>query len=384
MTAVTTDSTNQLIIEPSLAVSVRAEAKGAPLAREAVTPADLAEHMSEIWRDACLRQGHPSLPLAELPIRLVPLVTGQSGSQCQGFQLEVALPDGQRRAIEFSLYSLERVAWRAAQPLIAKGLLSGERQYFYALELDSEHPTGTVTAPDGFKVAVRTLPLTFLEVPIKSLLDRATPVGQVDANVLPVFYTKSAYRQAEECSREGAKAHPPVETGGVLVGSLATCPESGEFYVIVTQALEVQHAEQTTFSLSYTGQSWHRIQSIIRARQTAHPERAERLLGQCHGHNFLPGDGHVCEECPKRPQCTLTSAFVSPEDRTWMRAVFLHQPWALCHIFGLTARQEPVQSLFSGIDGRLQPRGFYLIEQLDPEPWKPFNKTKKRSEGLDR
>jgi hypothetical protein len=90
-----------------------------------------------------------------------------------------------------------------------------------------------------------------------------------------------------------------------------------------------------------------------------------RLLGQCHGHNFLPNDGNRCDQCDKRPVCGLSSVFVSPDDQTWMRAVFSRQPWALCLIFGMNARNEPVQQLYSLKDGLWQPRGYFVLPEYE-------------------
>ena len=48
-----------------------------------------------------------------------------------------------------------------------------------------------------------------------------------------------------------------------------------------------------------------------------------------------------------------------------MRAVFEHQTWAACHIFGLTAREDLVNGLFSLHDGRLLDRHFHLLPDFN-------------------
>jgi hypothetical protein len=213
----------------------------------------------------------------------------------------------------------------------------------------------------SLSVSLRSLALTYLTIPLRALLKRAMPVAILDDEDFPVFYTPEALARAERCARRGGEGDPPVETGGVLLGSLAACPDSGELAALIADVIEVQEAEQTTFSLSYSSQSWMRIQAILKARQAAYPHGAERLLGQAHGHSFLPKDGHQCAECEKRETCDLTSVFVSLDDQTWHRAVFARQPWALCHIFGLTARGEALDQLYGLKDGRLQARGYYLL-----------------------
>ena len=124
------------------------------------------------------------------------------------------------------------------------------------------------------------------------------------------------------------------------------------------------------FSLSYSGKSWARIQAVLRARQAQPATRAQRIVGQSHGHNFLPNDGAPpCELCYKQELCARTSVFVSGDDRQWCRAVFHRQPWALCHIFGLNARHDQVDSLYGLSGGRLEERGFFVIDSFDPSEW---------------
>jgi hypothetical protein len=73
----------------------------------------------------------------------------------------------------------------------------------------------------------------------------------------------------------------------------------------------------------------------------------------------------MCAECVHRAVCTSTSAWASEDDQVWHKAVFARQPWALCHIFGLTARGEPSDRLYGLADGRLQSRGFYVLPDFD-------------------
>jgi len=228
------------------------------------------------------------------------------------------------------------------------------------LDPQSRGAEGPQSEGVAVSVTLRSAPLSFLKLSFRELLERAAPVGLLDDDQAPpVFYTQAALGLSESCSRRGAQAG--VESGGALFGSLAACPESGEFFTIVHDVVEVLDAQEKTFSLSYSGRSWQRLQKIQEARQAAYPECASRMVGQAHGHPFMPRDGQVCSECERRATCSLTSAWVSREDQSWHNAVFARQPWALCHIFGLTARGEPTHQLFGLKDGRLQPRGYYLL-----------------------
>jgi hypothetical protein len=299
-------------------------------------------------------------------MRLSPVLAEGSDSRCAGFQLEVSLPDGQTTRRLFTFYSLRHVADRAMAPLLDAGVLKpGENFRFEVVVDEKAKGHATEAGPDSaiaVTVSLRNAGLAYLRLPLQPLLERATAVTPLDDDLAPVFYTQQALAAAEACARRGADAN--VETGGALFGSLAACPDSGEFFTIIHDVIEVQDATETKFSLSYSSRSWQRLRKIQEARQATWPQRADRLLGQTHGHPFQPA-GELCAECLKRPTCSRSSAWASEDDQTWHKAVFARQPWALCHIFGLTARAQRVHQLFGLRDGRLQARGFYLLPDFD-------------------
>jgi hypothetical protein len=350
-----------------LVVLVRTALDGPVVARERVTLPDMAELISEFWRDGCLRQGQPDVPLEGLAVRILPKFKREDKGRCAGFDLEVTHPDGRTVRRAYSIYSLRAVASRVAQQLRDSGLIEAGAKFFYGVGVEPQSRLGAA-APSGIllEVAEKRTPLTYRRVALQPLLERAERRDLDDDSLFPVFYTRAALAKAERFARRGAAADPPAESGGVLVGSLCSSP-CGEFFAVVTDVLEAVECEETTFSLSYSDRTWGRIQAILRARQAAHPARAERMLGQTHGHNFLPHD-KTCPECEKQATCPLTSVFLSQDDQNWSRAVFHQQPWQLCHIYGLSARREPVQTLYGVQDGRLQARGYYVIPDFHPEP----------------
>jgi len=215
-------------------------------------------------------------------------------------------------------------------------------------------------------------PLAYKTVSLPPLLEKARPVGQVD-EWIPILYGDRLFLHMERLARRGAGSNTPVESGAVILGSLCSCPETGEFFVAATDAIELTDVEQTRYSLSLSGMTWGRIQAVLRARQSDPAGRTIRMVGQCHGHNFLPGvrlhegNGKDCETCPTRDNCDLTSVFASTNDQLWTRSVFTHQPWAFCHIFGLDARGGPVHALYGFQGNRLVRRGFHLVHDLDAE-----------------
>lgn len=350
-------------------VVLRAESNLVELTREPVTDADCVDLFSETWRENVLRKGRPDVPFEEAEMRLLPSFKEGSDFQCAGFEVACRLPDGTEARSQFGLLALQPVASRAAERLLQSKLIQPEEKYCFEVIAEPGRPEPVAAAQESFAVIVKRPALTFLRVPLRPLLRESTVVSMMSDDCFPLFFTAQALARAERCARLGASQHPPVETGAVLIGSLCSCPESGEFFAVVHDALEVQDAEQTTFSLNYSSKSWTRLQALMKARQAAWPGRAERILGQCHGHNFLPNDGKTCEACPTRPVCDLSSVFVSRDDRLWSRAVFFRQPWQLCQIFGLTARNDQVSGLFGLSGGRLRERGFFLLPEFDLEGW---------------
>lgn len=354
----------QLALDEPLAVRLTRTADGSRVANEPLRVEDFGDIASEAWRDLCLRKGRPEVPLSEARMRLSPILAEGSATRCAGFKVALEIPGLEAATTVFSVHSLRRLADRALARLHASEVVRPGDRCIFEVVLDraerSANPAA-VNAP-ALTVSVRSAALRFIHVPLPALLKQATPVAIQDDDDPPVFYTKEAFARSEACARRGASAK--VETGGALFGSLASCPETGEFFVIIRDVIGVEDADERTFSLSYTSRSWLRLQHIQRARQAALGGQADRLLGQTHAHPFLPNDGEMCAECSKRPTCTLTSAMCSTQDQEWHACVFLRQPWALCHIFGLTARGEPAHQLFGLRDGRLQSRGFYLLPEF--------------------
>jgi hypothetical protein len=358
-----------------LTAVLRREMDGPEIARESVTDADLGDARSELWLESCLRRGCPQVALDDLAFEIVPLYKQAGRSRCNAFALEAVNPNGRRTRCEFSLNALEHVPARAASRLRDAGVLRAGQHYYYELMAERRQPEQAQSPAEAFgvggsfTVTARNPPLHISAVPLPPLLDRAHHRGPEDDGWHPVLYTRQAFDKAEHYARKGAAEHPPVETGAVLVGELCSCTRTGEFFVVVLDALEVQEAEQKPLSLAYSGQTWGRIQAVLRARQANPATRGQRLVGQSHGHNFLPADGAArCELCDTLEVCTRTSVFVSSDDLTWSRAVFSRQPWQLCSIHGLNARGESVHGLFGPRDGRLLERGFYLLDELDPTP----------------
>jgi len=350
----------------SLAIGLRKTADGRTLLEEPVTEADLAEARSEAWLNGFLRQGHPDLPLEAVTTRIAPLFTDD---RCIGFALRAERPPtteaGATPSVHtFGVTCLAPVAQRASARLLADGRLTEDDTYIYEL-----HARTGPTAPEpsqehaGIKITTRTAPLRFATRPLGPLVAAARPVGEITDGVLSVVFTEAAHEKSRLFARRGAGGTPPVETGSILLGELCACPDSGELFVTVDDAIEVVDAEQQEFSLIPSSRSWTRIQGVLDRLTGTDTTSTHRLVGQSHGHNFGL-EGEPCALCATATECGRTTVFVSAADRTFMRTVFAGQPFALCWIAGTNARAEEVASLFTLRAGVLQARGYHVVESF--------------------
>jgi hypothetical protein len=361
--------------EALLLVRLRRTLRGEALAVEKVWDRDLTDAMAELWMETCLRRGFAEVSLGEMRARVRPAYRddAEAGRYCAGFELEITDPSGATMCRFFARECLWPVAERGSRRLMKDGTLQPGDLYFYDLAPgDGGESRGLSGAGDGIEEATLCGPRGrgapgHMRVPLGRLLEHAETANPYTIDgPYPVFFTRSARRRAERLSRRGAEANPPVETGGLLIGPLCVCPDTGEMFAVIIDVLEAADSEATTHKLIYSGATWARIQAIVRARQADPTTRHHRILGQCHGHNFLPFDGSaVCEDCPLRMECSRSTANLSAADRTWARAVFNGEPWCVSQIFGLDARSNPVEAFYGQRGGSLVRGGYYVIEDFE-------------------
>lgn len=352
------------------ALSIRRDPHGPETKRVPIPSAFLRDFQQELLLKYALRRGMPGATLADMTIEMTPLYDGEgAGSRCRGLSVDVVNPRGDTFRQEYNVYLFSDVASRAVGDLVTEGVLKLEESYHYRLVIDASvaAPPAPALAGMSFGSGPKQEPLQYLTRALQPLMTEARPVGEPSSDHFPVFYTAEAYERAERFARRGAGDQPPRETGAALVGTVCTCPESGELFVVIADALEATDAEEAKISLSYTGKTWLRLQAIFTSIKSLPDTRTYRFLGQAHGHNFIPLDGAApCEMCTTAKVCSRTSVFVSTDDRTWTQAVFAGAPYALCHIFGLNARHDPVHGLYSLYENRLTQRGFYILPEFDP------------------
>jgi len=360
-------------------VVLRRKARGPAVAVEFVSDRDLADARAEVWFEAFPRRGRFDVSPDEVQSQARAIHHRVRGGAdiCLGFRLEASSP---AVACVFPRAYLEPLAARAARRLLESGVLTEGDPYTWELCDAPPHglgplasrPTAAPTAAPSSLVlrAGEANSFPVLRTPIAPLLAAGEEVLCEDGREedYPVFFTRSARERAERVARRGATAAPPVETGGLLVGPLCSCPETDALFAVVVDVFEAKHSQATTYSLTYSGETWARIQTLMKARRAHPPMQSHRLLGQVHGHSFLPMEGESpCEACAALEVCTRTTAFLSADDLAWCRAVFHREPWQLSQIFGLNARGEGVEGFFGQRGGRLSPRSYRVIERFEPE-----------------
>ncbi len=92
---------------------------------------------------------------------------------------------------------------------------------------------------------------------------------------LPIFLD---LRPADHIERHALR-DTTVELGGILLGKECVDDETGEPFVLITEALEAKHYENTQASFTYTHDSW---EEITRERDLKHPDLD--IVGWYHTH----------------------------------------------------------------------------------------------------
>lgn len=397
---------------PGLTVQLRRRVAGATLCAVPVEARDVAEPLAELGFELGLRRTGEPLTLAELEARVRPVRRAEDGpaGPCLGLLLEARAPDGGTARRVFGRDVLRPVASRASRDLIARGLLAEGDLYFYSIEVE-ETSIGRIEIDGIEPPRVERRPIEPLLArarrieadPGRALADEAyaleqgreRPAERPEARARriaaerraegredeasqgpspttahpPVFFEPEALALAERIARKGGDRSPPIETGGLLLGRLAFCPDSRWLYTVVHHVLEASNSEGSTYSLTFTDATWAGLQRVLEARARRPELRGERLVGSAHGHSFLPyQEGETCDGCPVQPACDLTTAYLSDSDRIWSRAVFPREPWQLALVFGLTPRRERVRALYGQRAARLVQRDYFVLESPSVHP----------------
>ena len=359
---------NKLKSEWILKVAICSSQGGSVLSEEVVTENDLKSHINEVWREGVVRKGFIE-PIDDIIFTLDPIFQKENGKIfCSGFRIGTENPAKEIIDREFNIHSLDLVTSRFSSRLISSGVLKDGDKYDFVINPERKpliKDDVLINSKGGSKLFTvkqkKNDSIRCIKAPVAPLLKKSK-TREIDNKHYPVFYTTTAFHKAEALARKGSKFDLPVETGAILVGILGSCPDSGELFAILNEIIELEDAKQSSFSLTPSGRTWQRLQDHIMQLRSKEEALPLSVLGQAHGHNFLPGK---CESCDSTEKCTVSSAFVSRDDHLWNNAVFDSSPFQLCHIFGSNPMGKKVDALYGLENGRLLQRGFNLIPDKD-------------------
>ncbi len=341
-------------------LQIREPKSGRVLGSHALQPADLALCGSEFWREHYLRRNRPDVYFEDLDLTVLPGldVPGlEPGFAIQGHVRDSDEPWARQ---EFPAGALRVASLDLIAALLKRKELDPKAKAVCQLHLDS----AGLSLREAFRRAGGTSRVPTLLAYSRRHLPACTDSDDGEPGPFPVYYLAAALERAEHYARCGALHSPPLESGCFLMGHPCRCPESGELYVVITEALRIRGAEAGTYHMTMSGAAWIEIEAILRRRAAS--GTGARAVGFAHGHPFLPGLDHAaCARCEQQAECNLTSVFISDDDSRWMASVFAHRhPWQVAHVFGLDARAGHVQALFSLQDGQLQPRPYTVLTTL--------------------
>ncbi len=354
--------------ETGIDVRIRGELDGPILAIVPVQIEDLRDAISELRWHSGPRRGSPGFAAEDASIWLQLIAGDGIQGTCRGFLLRTLDAAGLEVRLAYGSAALQHLAQRAAEDLRTRGLLGETGTYYYELSRQLDAPEEVSLLSPGRdlepsssvgQVLTRTVDLQFTQLDLRALLENSVNHGESD-DEHHLFYTDRAMARAEAIARRGEEHEPPVETGGVLLGLTGYCSSLRDAFVIVVDALAAVDAEQSQFSLSFSGKTWQRLQTVVRARRSEPGQAGLRIVGQTHGHPFSPGE--PCAACPSTEDCPKHTAYLSEDDRLWSRAVFASQAFQVGHMFGIDAKGQAVSSLYGLRGGRIDQRGYRAID----------------------
>jgi Prokaryotic homologs of the JAB domain len=254
---------------------------------------------------------------------------------------------------DFPSSYFKAAAAEASAEFVKQGKLEAGDTYLFQVVAFAKNGTGNERAGLDLEVVEETPDVRFVESRLDDFRGRCSPAGVVDTDDMPVFIPQRVLDEAAALTR----AEQGRETGGILIGRLHHDPALPEIFAEVSAQIPAEHTQGTLAKLSFTAETWSAAEAALRLRN-----RAEVYLGYWHSHPVR--EWCSARQCtPERQKtCQLAKDFFSEDDRAVMRAAF---PRA--HSLGLvvndTAFADLSFSLFGWRDGKIHPRGFYILEE---------------------
>lgn len=273
----------------------------------------------------------------------------------RGFRV-VCEGDGSKAAAsEFATAYFSDVAAQASSEFVKNGTLNTGDTYLFQAVAYPANGSGA-NAGGGLALAVEEqkpdVPL--LDSDLGEFQRRSAVYGIVDADDMPVFIPQRVLDEAATLTRQ----YEGCETGGILIGRMRRDPALPEIFAEISAQIPVEHAQGSVAKLTFTAETWSAANAAIRLRG-----QSEVYLGYWHSHPVREWcKSRACS--PERQKtCSLGSNFFSEDDRAVMRAAF-PRAYSIGLVANDTAFTDLSFSLFGWREGRIHPRGFYLLEDF--------------------
>jgi hypothetical protein len=267
----------------------------------------------------------------------------------QGFR--VAYASGSQKVIsDFPSGYFSELAAKASAEFVKRGKLEAGDTYLFQAVAFAKNGNGKQAEGLALEVVEEKPDLQFVESRLDDFHRHSSPAGVVDADDMPVFIPQRVLDEAAALTRSAEGR----ETGGVLIGRLHHDAGLPEIFAEVSAQIPAEHTQGTAAKLTFTAETWSAASAAIRLRS-----EGEVYLGYWHSHPAF----RWCENCApeKQKTCRLAKDFFSEDDVAVMRAAFPRG-----HSVGLVVNHTAFDlsfSLFGWREGKIQPRGFYLLEE---------------------
>jgi Prokaryotic homologs of the JAB domain len=271
---------------------------------------------------------------------------------CRGFRVSLARSGQSPCTSDFPVNYFRRLAAKAAALFVQQGKLEkGDVFRYVVIALANNDDAADASPPCGLRVEEQVVPLRLLESSLAVWQQRATPVGAVDPDDMPVFVPQFLLDQvaAQTVGERGR------ETGGILIGNLHRDATVPEIFAEVTAQIPAEHTRGDAVRLTFTPETWVAVDNAIKLRR-----RDETYLGYWHSHPVRTWCASRDCTLEKQRNCKLAKDFFSADDEALLRAVF-PRGHSLALVANDTAVRELTFSWFGWREGSIQPRGYYLM-----------------------
>ncbi|MGA2267800.1 MAG: Mov34/MPN/PAD-1 family protein [Bryobacteraceae bacterium] len=261
--------------------------------------------------------------------------------------------EGRKAQLDFPSAYFKDAAAEASAEFVRRGKLGTGDTYLFQAVAFAKNGAGAPSRTLDLEVVEEKPALEYVESHLEDFRRRSSPAGIVDADDMPAFIPQRVLDEAAARTR----ACEGRETGGILIGRLHHDAALPEIFAEVSALIPAEHTEGTVAKLTFTAETWTAASAAVRLRN-----QGEIFLGYFHSHPVR--EWCRAKECTpeKQKTCQLAKDFFSEDDRAVMRAAF-PRAYSLGLVVNDTAFTDLTFSLFGWREGKIHPRGFYLLEE---------------------